>query len=301
MKNYNYCLILGLSFLQILNGCNHNSTIAEQTTVEISEKKSSMEELQSTPDETLNYEERNLISIRGFIDVPPEQRAGVSPYYGGYVKKIYVLPGQEVKEGEVLLTLQNPEYLTIQQEYLEALAQLKYLKANYERQKLLSNENISSVKNFSKAESDYRVVLARYNGLKEQIKLMGLSLTALEKGKLSSVIQVNSPISGSITKVNVTKSAFIDATKVALEIVNNDHIHLELQVFEREAMKIKIGQVIHFKIPELNDKVYKGEVYLIVKSIDMQERTVNIHGHIHEEVQAQFIPGMFVEAEIVLE
>ncbi|MFT6135662.1 MAG: cobalt-zinc-cadmium efflux system membrane fusion protein, partial [Cyclobacteriaceae bacterium] len=220
------------------------------------------------------------------------------PYYGGYVNKIDVLPGQKVKKGELLFTLQNPDYLKLQQAYLEATEQLDYLKLDFERQQTLADEQISSQKNFKKAESDYRVMKAKQEGLREQLKLMDIALVPLEQGKLISIIAIYAPIEGTISKVNITKSAYVNASEVALEIVNTEHIHLELQVFEKDAIRVKEHQRIIFSVPESTSQVFSGEVHLVGKSVDAQQRTVDIHGHIAEIAEGQFIPGMYVEAEI---
>lgn len=239
----------------------------------------------------------NTIRATGYIDVPPENRAKVSPYYSGFVKEVRVLPGQSVKKGEVLFTLENPEYLEIQQAYLEAKGQLDYLKTDYERQKQLADEKIASTKNFKQAESSYKVMQARYHSFKEQIRLMGFSLEEIEAGKLSTIISIKAPMNGNITSVSITKSQYADAMEVALELVNLEHIHLELEVFEKDALRIKEGQLITFKIPEVGAESYQGEVYLVGKSIDSHKRTVLVHGHIDDEVDG-LIPGMFMNAMI---
>ena len=43
---------------------------------------------------------------------------------------------------------------------------------------------------------------------------------------------------------------FLNPTDVALELVNTDHMHLELQLLEKDIFKIKKGQKIQFEIPD---------------------------------------------------
>ncbi|MDP5172289.1 MAG: efflux RND transporter periplasmic adaptor subunit, partial [Bacteroidia bacterium] len=101
-----------------------------------------------------------VVKTTGMFDVPPEFKASVSAYYGGYVKTISLLPGQRVRKGQLLFTLENPEYIQMQQDFLEAKGQLAYLKNDYERQASLRSENVTSQKVFLKAESDYNMTLA---------------------------------------------------------------------------------------------------------------------------------------------
>src|SRR5690606_34484631 len=95
-----------------------------------------------------------VVKAIGIFDVPPEHIASVSAYYGGTVKEIRLLPGEYVKKGQTLFVLENPDYVQMQQEYLEAKGQLTYLKSDFERQKNLVRDNITSQKNYLKAESE---------------------------------------------------------------------------------------------------------------------------------------------------
>jgi len=239
-----------------------------------------------------------VILTRGYVDVPPGSKASISPYHGGYVKEIDILPGQQVRKDELLFTLENPEFIEMQQQFLEAKEQLEYLKIDFERQQTLANENIASQKNMKKAESDYKVMLARYSGLSEQLKLINISIQNLENGNIRSTIPIYATLSGSITAVNTTKGAFLDAADIAVEVTNVDHLHLELQVFEKDALMIEVDQRINFRVPESSGQIFYGSVHLVGKSVDGNDRTINVHGHVGEEDEDRFIPGMFVEAEI---
>ena len=85
-----------------------------------------------------------------------------------------------------------------------------------------------------------------------------------------------------------------------MEIVNATHLHLEIQIFEKDAIRVEKGQRIRFRVPEYSDEIYSAEVHLIGKSID-KDRTVEVHGHLDEKNQEKFIPGMFIQAEIMAE
>ncbi|TMM58682.1 efflux RND transporter periplasmic adaptor subunit [Maribacter algarum] len=240
------------------------------------------------------------IQINGMIDVPPENRAVVSATMGGYIKKTPLLIGDVVKKGQALVTLENPEFVTLQQEYMEIKQQLTYLKAEYDRQKTLKEENITSQKSFLKAESDFKTSNARYNGLKKQLTMLNISPVHVEQGNISSTASVFAPIGGSITQVNVNKGTYVSPASPILEIIDNDHIHLELSVFEKDIMKVKKGQPIQFRIPEASKEIFLAEVYLIGTSIN-ENRTIKVHGHLKEESENNFLTGMFVNAEIITE
>tara|TARA_R110002051_G_scaffold81617_1_gene145683 strand:- start:6909 stop:8051 length:1143 start_codon:yes stop_codon:yes gene_type:complete len=241
-----------------------------------------------------------MVTTSGMIDVPPENRAVVSATMGGYIKTTPLLIGDKVRKGQMLVTLENPEFVSLQQQYMEVNGQLGYLKAEYERQQTMVAENITSQKSFLKAESDYKTGVAKYNGLQKQLGMLNISPEQVEKGNMSSVASIYAPIEGSITSVNVSKGTYVSPATSIMEIINNDHIHLELSVFEKDIMKVKKGQVVEFKIPEASDDVFIAKVHLVGTSIG-GNRTIKVHAHIENEDEANFLTGMFIEANIITE
>ncbi len=241
-----------------------------------------------------------VVITNGMFDVPPENRASVSVYFGGYVKDISLLPGQEIAKGQVLFSMENPDYINVQQEYLEAKGQLAYLKSDFERQKNLYNEQVASKKNYLKAASDYQVTLARYEALKKKLGLMNINPEKVKAENIKSIIVVRAPISGFITSVNAVKGKYLNPSDISVNITNPDHLHLELNVFEKDYLKLKVGQPIEFTLQNNPNKVYEASVYLISKSIDAVSRVANVHGHLsHEDEAHSFAPGMYVEAKIL--
>ena len=238
------------------------------------------------------------IVTNGRIDVPPAYSAQVSAIMGGYVKTSNLLVGDDVKKGQLLLTLENPDYIEIQQKYLETYEKLNFLKSEFERQKILFDEKITSQKNYLKAESNYKSTVALFNGLEQKLKLINVNPSRVKEGKITSIIPVFAPISGSIAEVYTSVGKFMDASEVLITIIDSSHKHLELIVFEKDVLAIKKGQVIEFKIPENSKKTYKAEVHLIGKSINQRNRTARVHGHLVNE-QEPFLVGMYVEAEII--
>lgn len=238
------------------------------------------------------------IVTNGRIDVPPAYSAQVSAIMGGYVKTSNLLVGDDVKKGQLLLTLENPDYIEIQQKYLETFEKLNFLKSEFERQKILFDEKITSQKNYLKAESNYKSTVALFNGLEQKLKLININPSRVKEGKITSIIPVFAPISGSIAEVYTSVGKFMDASEVLITIIDSSHKHLELIVFEKDVLAIKKGQVIEFKIPENSKKTYKAEVHLIGKSINQENRTARVHGHLRDE-REPFLVGMYVEAEII--
>ena len=241
-----------------------------------------------------------IVKANGMFAVPPQNQADVSAYFAGYVKDIKLLPGDVVKKGQVLFTIENPEYVQVQQDFLEAKGRLNYLKSDYERQKELIADNVTSKKNFLKAESEYTVTLAQYQSLKKKLSLMNINPNTLSGENIRSVISVPSPLSGYATTINATEGMYLNPSDVAITVTNTDNLHIELKIFEKDLPMVKEGQPINVRLQNNMSNVYKGKVHLVNKAINIQDRTVDIHGDLVNESDAKlFAPGMYIEAEIL--
>ncbi|PLX04650.1 MAG: efflux RND transporter periplasmic adaptor subunit [Marinilabiliales bacterium] len=240
-----------------------------------------------------------IVNTNGIFGVPPERKASVSAYFAGYVKDVNILEGEKVEKGQVLFTLENPDYINIQQNFLETKAQLKNLKSEYKRQEILYKENVSSKKSFLTAETNYLTTEAKYQSLRQQLKMMHLDPDNLTAKNIKTVINVISPIGGYLTDIRISNGIFLPPTDVALTIVNTDHLHLELSVYEKKLHNIIEGQEVRFSLLDQKDKEYKAEIIQVGKSIDPEKRTISVHSHLeNDSLLSLFTVGMYVDARI---
>ncbi len=293
--------IVTLSIILTILGCGNSKNEADMSNQQSDDRiKVSKEQFKQNNMALGSLEEKAFpirVKVNGMIDVPPENKAVVNSITGGYIKTIPLLVGDIVKKGQQLATIENPEFVRMQQEYMEVKEQLNYLKSEYERQNKMFKENIISQKVFLKAESQYKTANASYSGLQKQLSMLNINPRKVEEGQITSVVNIYAPISGSITKVNVSKGSYVSPTTLILEIIDNDHVHIELSVFEKDIMTIKKDQKIIFSIPEASDKTYEAKVYLVGTAIEAN-RTITVHGHPQDDSQ-HFLTGMFVNAEII--
>jgi membrane fusion protein, heavy metal efflux system len=296
-----------LALLLVLSAC---SSKPEVSTTEQVKPASEVEEslhLTSQQFKSSNFTLGNLemasfhegVKASGLLSVPPEGHATVSCYFGGTVKNIPLLPGQRVKKGQLLFTLENPDYVQLQQEFLEAKSQLSYLKTDYERQKNLVQDNVTSQKNFLLAEAEYTSTMVKVKSLGKKLNLLGIDPNSLTLENIRTTVPILSPINGYVTEVAVSQGAFLSPAQTAVTIIDIARLHVELQIFEKDLAAVRIGQEIRFKIQDDPSKEYRATVRLINKMVDAEKRTVSIHGDISGEVPAGiFSSGMYVEATI---
>jgi cobalt-zinc-cadmium efflux system membrane fusion protein len=241
------------------------------------------------------------IHVQGTVQIPVEGMREITTYFGGYVQDLKLIEGEEVRKGQVLFTLENPEFLRLQQDYLETKSQLSYLKAEWERQKTLAQEQISAQKNFLTAEADYQAALAKTQSLKKQLVLISIDGETLSPATMRSKISITSPIAGFVEEVLAVPGQFLPSAAKALALISKEHIHVELVLFEKDASKVHVGQLVEFTSPDRPDEVLKAKIKVVGKSINAQ-RQINVHADlIDEKEEAKLTPGMFLQARIQLD
>jgi len=235
------------------------------------------------------------IKANGLLDVPPQNLVSVSAPMGGFVKSTELLQGLKVTKGDVIAVMQNSEYIQLQQDYVDFKSQLEYLEAEYKRQQELSKENVNSQKVLLQAKTQYESMLAKVGGLKSKLNLLGINLAQITSGNFQNNITLYSPISGYVTQVNVNIGKFVNPTDVMFKIVDTEHLHAELTVFEKDVRKLKLGMKVRFTLANETEERF-ATVYLIGREIG-EDRTVRIHCHLDKE-DIDLLPGMYLKAYV---
>ncbi len=237
-----------------------------------------------------------VVHVNGHLDVPPQNLVSISAPYGGFLKYTTMLQGKKVKAGEIVATMENTEYIQIQQDYLDLSSQAVLAKADLERQETLAKENVNAQKTLQQAKATYESISARTAGLKAKLKLINIDPAKLQAGKdLGSTINLYAPINGYVTEINVNIGKYVSPTDVILKIVDSEHLHAELIVFEKDVLKLKIGQKVRFILAnETSPRL--ATIYLVGREITA-DRTVRVHCHLDEE-DPNLLPGMFLSADV---
>lgn len=237
-----------------------------------------------------------IIRANGTIDVPPQNMVSVCAPLGGYLRSTRLLPGMPVNRGEVIASMEDPQYIQLQQDLLTAKAQLKMNEAEYNRQAELNKSKAGSDKAFQQAEAAYRSQKILIQALAEKLKLIGINPDLLTENNLSRAVPVLSPITGFVSKVNVNIGKYVNPTDVLFELVNPADIHLNIRIYEKDLNQIKTGQKVLAWTNTVTNVKYPCEIILIGQDI-RNDKSVEVHCHF-EKYDRSLIPGMYMNAEI---
>lgn len=299
------CLFISIA---ILTACsnkktevtgNENHESAEETevrTVSLTKEQVDNSEIKTGVIEKKNV--NGVLKVNGKLDVPPQNLVSVSAPIGGFLRSTEMLEGMYVKKGQAVAILEHPEIVQLQQDYVEAKSKFDYLVQELKRQQELNKEHVNAEKVLQQTQSEYTVVQARYKALEEKLRIAGIHKDQVLNGNITGTISVVSPINGYVTKVNVNIGKMINQQDVMFEIVDTEHLHAELTVFEKDIASIKEGQRVRFTLANDPNKELTASVHLIGRSFD-ETRSVRVHCHLDKE-DKELLPGMFITAIIEL-
>jgi membrane fusion protein, heavy metal efflux system len=252
--------------------------------------------------ETGTVQSQNLnsvLKVNGVVDVPPQNIVSVSFPLGGYLKNTTLLPGMHVSKGEVIGIIEDQGLVQLQQDYLMAQARLHFLQQEFDRQKELSEQQVSAAKTFQQVQADFAAQKVLVKGLAEKLRLIHINPASLNENNISRSVPVYSPINGFVSKVNVNIGKFVNATDVLFELINPDDIHAALTVFEKDMPKIKVEQLVKVSFVDEPGKEYDCEVILVTRNVDVNRSGI-IHCHFKTRPK-NLLPGMFLNGTIHIE
>jgi cobalt-zinc-cadmium efflux system membrane fusion protein len=240
----------------------------------------------------------HLVKAFGNVTLPPSYEASVSPFIGGEVTDIAVIEGDFAKKGQVLARIEHPDILELQRNYLEALNLNKYLKSEYERQNRLLKDSVNAARTVQKAESEYQNNLARLQSLERKLELVNIDPSNIKSGNLSAGYPLLAPISGYVASVMVNTGVHVAGQKEIFHIADNENAHLDLQVFEKDIIKIEKKQHLTFNMANNSlANPLRGVIRMKSSRFDTESRTALVHADI-EALHKDVLPGMAVTAWI---
>lgn len=241
----------------------------------------------------------NQTSFNGILVIPPQNRATVTLTMGGSIRSTSLLPGAYVKKGSVLATLENPDFIALQQSYLDSHAQNEYLRTEFERQQTLSREEASSQKRYQQSKAEYLSMRSRMDAAAAQLALLGIDTTQLLSNGIVPYLEVKSPISGYAANVNMNIGRHFDVGEPLCEIVDKSNMMLRLTAYEKDLHNLKVGDSVVFRVNGIDGKTFRGTITMIGQQVNNENRSIDVYVRILEQ-NPQFRPGMYATARVEL-
>lgn len=219
----------------------------------------------------------STIKANGLLSVPNSNKATITSLYGGIIKTINIQVGSIVKKGQVIATIANPEYIQLQEDYLTTNSRITYAEQEFRRQRELFDNDAGAKKNLQSADAELKTLRTKRASLLKQLQMMGISPGSVNNGNMRSGLVITAPISGTISGISAQIGSYVDISSPVATVIDNGSIHLDLEVFEKDLPKMRVGQIVHFKLTNNPETEYDARIYSIGSSFENESKTISMH------------------------
>lgn len=299
MKKY---IVLICTTLFVIN-CSKKETTTEETeqvATETSILKLTDAQLKNFVLDTSTFQNQNLpttIRLNAKTEVMPQNTVSITNPFGGYVKKIALIPGNYVKKGQVIVVLEDPQYIQTQEEYLTTKALLEQASADYIRQKELNADKTASDKVMQQAKATQQTLLVKKRSLEEKLKLMNINPSSVSLSTIRRTINVYAPISGMVSEVFANLGQYVSPAEAMLEIINPNTSLLNVKVFEKDLGSVQIGQYLKAYTNANPSQKLTAEIYSISNQVN-QDGTVDVFARITNLNGVKMTANMYFNVEL---
>ncbi|MDH5826592.1 efflux RND transporter periplasmic adaptor subunit [Sphingobacterium faecium] len=235
----------------------------------------------------------NGLVLNGVLDVPNDKKAYVTSVYGGVLEELYARPGDFVKKGQVLGKVLNPDLIKMQEQLQLINNQISLTQIEVNRQQELVEGNAAPLKKLQQVEVELANLKAQKNSLSRQLSAGGGSLL------ISSQITIKAPITGVVASIQGLIGTRIEASSPILEIVNNDALHVDMYVYEKDFSKVKKGQKILFSPVNNANVSYEAQIDQLGQAFEKETNAIAVHAQVLGNKEG-LINGMQVQGTIII-
>ncbi|HEY0995638.1 MAG TPA: efflux RND transporter periplasmic adaptor subunit [Gemmatimonadaceae bacterium] len=231
------------------------------------------------------------LPVTGTITYDANRVTQVGARTEGRVIAIRVDLGSRVRQGQVLVELESPTIGQIRAEEHEARALVKIARENYDRERRLESQGISSRKELLTAEAELRRAEASLRSADDRLSTMGAGHGT------GGHFDVLAPFPGMVVARNVSLGAMAGPSDALLTIADLSRLWIELDVFERDLSRVAVGQPVSVTTTAYPDRTFPGRIVYLGQVLDPAKRTVRARVDI-PNADGALKPGMFATANI---
>jgi len=238
MKKY----IIILTLLTILSSCSDDKGKTETNTEVI---KVTVEQPKGAPG-------KQFFTASGKIEA--DQFSNISTKFSGYVQKVYVKLGDQVKQGQMLIHINNTDIEAqksqAKSKLIQAEANFKVAENNLKRYKKLYEQKSASEKEFEDIQATYNIAKAQVDATAE----MGNEINAL-----LGYSYIKAPFTGVITSASVKEGDMAMPGTPLIGLENPDKFIATAIIPEMHLSQLKKGQNVKVRVKS-NDVSIDGKI-----------------------------------------
>lgn len=277
-------LLLGLT---ALSGCGKTEEVSEEPELSVNVVKAATRDL------------AQAVTYTGLVR--GQREVYITPKVPARVTGIHVSPGDSVRQGQVLLTLDNTDFIAAIKQAEAAVAMAEANKQSNDLQREIARKNYERMQELhaAGAVSDQQLETARAQFEALASGAVEAALEQARAGLLQARTQYNntvitSPITGTVGSINLSLGDTANPQAVAAIVSDTAKLEIEIQVTEAEISYIEAGAEVQVFIRAVRETPYTGKVVSVATVADPVKRSYPVKVELDNE-KGEIKSGMFAE------
>jgi cobalt-zinc-cadmium efflux system membrane fusion protein len=231
----------------------------------------------------------------GRIDFNELNLSRIGANVTGRVSEILAVPGQIVKQGDILAKITSTELTQSQLAYLKAKSASQLADQAAERARILYKEDVIALAELQKREAESSSAKAEYRAANDQLRVQGMSQSNIDRlaksGLIESINNVIATIPGEIVERKINKGQVVQPADALFTVADLSTLWAVSEVPESNSYLIRKGQKASVLIPALRNQDIEGTVAHVDSIVNPQTRTVVVRMELANK-DGQIKPGM---------
>ena len=219
----------------------------------------------------------DTLRVAARIDFNEQGLARIGSTVTGRVIDLQAVPGQAVRVGQTLATLNSAELSTAQLAYLKAAAQARLLATAAERARQLYTADVVSQAELQRRENAAEVARAEESGAADQLAVLGMTPAAIatlaSSAAINSVKPVISRVNGTVVERSVAVGQVVQPADTLFTVADLSKVWVSANVPEQQATLVRVGQATEIEVPALG-RTLRGRIVYVAAVVDPQTRSV---------------------------
>jgi cobalt-zinc-cadmium efflux system membrane fusion protein len=215
----------------------------------------------------------------------------------GLVMQLYASIGDSVQKNQLLATINSPELLNLQRDFLTIANELELSELDFKRDEKLLQEGVIADRRWQQTQSLHQSKLAQFDSARQMLQMAGMSgneIAELKKsGKLTSLLNLHAPAGGVVLERFVTLGTRLDMQAPLYRLADLSELWLEINIPQERLNTIAIGDLV-----QIENTPITANISLLGQSVNRENQTVLARGVIKGK-QPQLKVGQNVNVQIM--
>ena len=240
----------------------------------------------------------------GSIELNGDLTTPVYSPFSGRVTRVIAKPGDVLRRGAPLATIDAAEFVQAQNDLIAAMAQTKLARTNDSRKRSLYEGKGGSLQDWQQAQADLSTAEVALKAVRNRLRILGKTDADIDKletsDNMDATATLAAPIGGVVVDRQVGPGQYVQsgAGTPLFTLADISSVWLVANVREEDAPLIRKGQAVEVSVAAFPARIIKARVTYVAAQVDPTTHRLTVRAEIPNPDGA-LKPEMFATFHII--